>query len=125
MEINSSRMVHVVGAAQAVFASFRRGKVGKFVVRAGEGGQSEVMVYEEYEKNNVSVPCVVFLRDAAVTHLYVSRSSIEVEMQVLDLAIVCKFILELFLGRFLVDVCDEHDPPFDRCPFRGRDRPRQ
>jgi len=41
-------------------------------------------------------------------------------MQVLDLAVICKFILELFLGRFLVDICDEHDPPFDRCPFRGR-----
>lgn len=36
-------------------------------------------------------------------------------MQVLDLAIICKFILELFLGRFFVDVCDEHDPAFDGC----------
>ena len=66
-----------------------------------------------------------FTRAAAVTDLYVSSSPIEVEMQVLDLAVVCKFILELFLGRFLVDVCDEHDPALDRCPFRGRDGARQ
>jgi hypothetical protein len=40
-------------------------------------------------------------------------------MQILDLAVICEFILKLFLGRFFVDVCDEHDPPFDRCAHVG------
>ena len=54
-----------------------------------------------------------------LAHLYVSSSPIEVEMQILNLAVICKLILELFLGGFFMDVCDEHDPPFDSCPFRG------
>lgn len=90
-------------------------------------------MYQEYEKNNVSVSFKERDHAGQSAHLDVSCSPIEVEMQVFDLAIICKFILEFFLSRFFVDVCDEHDPAFDGCWFRfprgggqgGRDEPRQ
>jgi len=76
-------------------------------------------MYQGYERNNVSVSLEERHRAGPSAHLYVSSSPIEVEMQVLDLAVICKFILELLLGRFFVDVCDEHDPAFDGCCCGG------
>lgn len=74
-----------------------------------------MIIYQEYEKNNVSVLFKERDHTRHSAHLDVSRSPIEVEMQVFDLAIICKFILEIFLGRFFVDICDEHDPTFNSC----------
>jgi hypothetical protein len=47
------------------------------------------------------------------THLYVTGSAVEVHVQVLDLAVFTKQILNVLLTGFLVDVCRDNDPAFD------------
>ncbi len=46
-------------------------------------------------------------------YLDITRPSIEIHMQVLDLAKVGKFVAHVFLGRFFVHVAHDDDPAFD------------
>ena len=60
-------------------------------------------------------------------HLDVARPPIQIHVQVLDLAVVAKHLLEVLLAGFLVDVGHEDDPAFDgsdcyrtgRCAYLG------
>ena len=54
-----------------------------------------------------------------ITHLDVTRPSIQVQMQVLDLAVVAKLVADILLRRLLVHVAHDHDPALDR-PHRDR-----
>lgn len=47
------------------------------------------------------------------THLHVTSSPIQVHVEVLDLSVFAKELLQVFLARFFVDVGDEDDPAFD------------
>eukprot|EP00967_Tisochrysis_lutea_P125978 scaffold212291_cov29-Tisochrysis_lutea.AAC.1 len=52
-------------------------------------------------------------------HLDEAGSSIEVQVQVLDLANVAKSIVQVILGRLLVQVGNEDDPTLDGYRRRG------
>jgi len=34
-------------------------------------------------------------------------------MEVFNLSILCEFVCDVFFGGFLIDVCDDYDPPLD------------
>ena len=47
------------------------------------------------------------------TYLHVTRSSVEVQMKILDLSIFAKFVHQVFFSRFLVYIGDQNDPSFN------------
>ena len=49
------------------------------------------------------------------TRLYVARSSVEVHVQVFDLAIFTKLVREVLFGGFFVHTGDKNNPSFDSC----------
>ena len=49
------------------------------------------------------------------THLDVSRPSIQVQMQVLELAVFAKLVLDVLFGSFFVHACHDDYPPFNGC----------
>ena len=48
-------------------------------------------------------------------HLDITRSSVQVEVKVLDLPVLGKFVCYVLLGGLFVDVGDEDDPSFNGC----------
>ena len=53
------------------------------------------------------------------THLDITRPSVEIEVQVFDLPVLCKFVHHVLLGGLFMDVGDKNDPPFDGCARNG------
>lgn len=49
----------------------------------------------------------------SLTHLDVACPPVEVQMAVLDLSKICKFVQHVLFRRFFVHICDEDDPSFD------------
>lgn len=52
-------------------------------------------------------------------HLDVSRPAVEVQVQVLDLAVLGKLVRHILLGRLLVNVGYKHYPSLDGCPSQN------
>lgn len=55
-----------------------------------------------------------------MTHLDVTCPPVEVEMKILDGSEVCELLLDVLLGRLLVDVGNQDDPSLDG--FRATER---
>ena len=51
-----------------------------------------------------------------MAHLHISRPAVEVQVHVLDLAVLGKLVRYVLLGRLLMDVGHEHDPSLYGCP---------
>ena len=49
------------------------------------------------------------------THLDITRPSVEIEVQVFDLPVLCKFVHHVLLCRLLMYVGHKHDPALDSC----------
>lgn len=47
------------------------------------------------------------------TYLDVARSAVEVHVQVLDRAKFTEHVLDILLGRFLMDIRNNDDPPLN------------
>lgn len=47
------------------------------------------------------------------TCLDVTRSAIEIHVQVLDRAKFTEHVLNIFLGRLFMHICNNNDPPLD------------
>lgn len=47
------------------------------------------------------------------THLDITSSAIQIQMQVFDLSIIRKTIVQIFLAGFLMDISDDNDPALD------------
>jgi len=52
--------------------------------------------------------------DCLKTDFHIACPSIEVEMQIFDLAIISELFGNIFLCSLLVDIGNEDDPSFDR-----------
>lgn len=51
-------------------------------------------------------------------YLQVSCTPVQVEMDVFYFPILCKFVVDVFFGGFLMDSSDKENPAFNSC--RGR-----
>lgn len=47
--------------------------------------------------------------------LHITRPPIEVQVEVFNLSILCKFVRDIVFCSFLVDISDHNNPPFDSC----------
>jgi len=46
-------------------------------------------------------------------YLNISCASVQVQVNVLDLAIFSEFVLDIFLGGLLMNTCNQQDPTLD------------